>query len=81
MKTFLSRLNPKETGLVTATGGKGAFRRRLLDMGITPGAKITIEKYAPLGDPIQISLRGYSLFIRKEDADRISVEAAEKRRV
>ena len=59
---------------VLAVGGGGALRHRLLDMGITPGTLITVRKAAPLGDPLELTLRGYSLTIRKEDAARIGVE-------
>lgn len=63
-------------GIVTAIRGEGALRRRLLDMGITPNTKITVKKTAPMGDPLEISLRGYSLTIRLEDAENIIVEEA-----
>jgi len=53
---------------------QGMLKRKLLEMGITPGAEILFRKVAPLGDPIQISLRGYELSIRKVDAKNISVE-------
>ena len=59
---------------VLAVGGTGALRSRLLDMGITPGTLVTVRKAAPLGDPLELALRGYSLTLRKEDAGRISVE-------
>lgn len=54
--------------------GKGPVRRRIMDMGVTKGAEIYIRKVAPLGDPIQISLRGYELSLRKADAELIEVE-------
>ena len=59
---------------VIRVDGKGALRHRLLDMGITPNTTIMIRKVAPLGDPIELTLRGYSLTLRKEDAARIAVE-------
>ena len=55
-------------------GGQGALRRRLLDMGITPGTEVMIRKRAPMGDPIEIHLRGYELTLRIEDAKKIQVE-------
>jgi len=61
------------TAKVLAVGGDGALRHRLLDMGITPGTLIRVRKVAPLGDPLELTLRGYSLTLRKEDAARISV--------
>lgn len=54
--------------------GKGLVRRRIMDMGVTKGAEVYIRKVAPLGDPIQISLRGYELSLRKADAEMIEVE-------
>ncbi len=54
--------------------GEGAVRRRIMDMGLTKGVEVYVRKVAPLGDPIEITVRGYELSIRKEDADRIEVE-------
>ena len=62
------------TAKVLAVGGTGSLRHRLLDMGITPKTLIKVRKVAPLGDPIELTLRGYSLTLRKEDAARIVVE-------
>ena len=59
---------------VTAVNGQGALRRRLLDMGITPKTIVMIRKVAPMGDPIEIHLRGYELTIRIEDAKKIEVD-------
>ena len=69
----LSELSPRDAGFIESVGGEPAFRRRLIDMGITPGTKVTIVRLAPLGDPIQISIRGYELSIRKSDADQILI--------
>ena len=55
--------------------GEGAIRRRIMDMGITKGVEIYVRKVAPLGDPMEIFVRGYELSIRKADADMIEVEA------
>ena len=55
--------------------GEGAVRRRIMDMGITKGTEIYVRKVAPLGDPIEITIRGYELSIRKADAEMIQVEA------
>lgn len=68
---YLSNLAPGCFGYVVKVGGKGAFRRRLIDMGITPGVKINMVRFAPFGDPIQINLRGYDLSIRKSEAKEI----------
>lgn len=54
--------------------GEGAVKRRIMDMGITKGVTLTVRKVAPLGDPIEINVRGYELSIRKADADMIEVE-------
>ena len=54
--------------------GDGAIRRRIMDMGITRGTRIYVRKVAPLGDPIELTVRGYELFIRKSDAQMIEVE-------
>ena len=63
-----------ECGKVTVVGGQGALRRRLLDMGITPGTVVNVRKVAPMGDPIELKLRGYILTIRLEDAEKIEIE-------
>ena len=57
-----------------AVRGEGAVRRRLIDMGITPGAEIYLRKKAPLGDPIEISLRGYELTLRKAEAANVEMK-------
>lgn len=54
--------------------GESAIKRRIMDMGITKGTSISVKKIAPLGDPIEITVRGYELSLRKEDADKIIVE-------
>ena len=63
-----------ETVKVTRLSGDGAVKRRIMDMGITKGAEIFIRKVAPLGDPVEINVRGYELSIRKADAENIVVE-------
>jgi Fe2+ transport system protein FeoA len=63
----------KNAGIITV-GGDGALRCRLLDMGLTPGTAVMIRKIAPMGDPIELYLRGYELSIRLEDAQKIEVE-------
>lgn len=72
----LDTLKPGQGGVIDIVGGEGALRRRLLDMGLTPGTKVMIKKMAPMGDPIELSLRGYLLSIRKEDAAKISLKEA-----
>ena len=63
-----------ETVRVTKVGGEGAIKRRIMDMGITKGVSIKIMKVAPLGDPIEITVRGYELTLRKADCQNIEVE-------
>ena len=67
----LSELKIGSSGIITAVGGDGALRRRLLDMG--PKTKVMVRKVAPLGDPIELFLRGYELTLRKEDAKNIEI--------
>ena len=61
---------------VKALTGTGAIMRRIMDMGITKGAKITVGKVAPLGDPLELNVRGYELSIRKDEAEKVEVEPA-----
>ncbi len=63
-----------ETVTVKKIGGEGALKRRIMDMGITKGVQIYVRKVAPLGDPIEITVRGYELSLRKGDAQMIEVE-------
>ncbi|MCX7615494.1 MAG: ferrous iron transport protein A, partial [Clostridiales bacterium] len=68
--------NELKTGhhaVITSVGGEGVLRRRLLDMGLTPKTKVFVRKVAPMGDPIELSLRGYELTIRGEDASKIEI--------
>ena len=73
MKT-LKETQIGETVTVKKIGGEGALKRRIMDMGITKGVQIYVRKVAPLGDPIEITVRGYELSIRKGDAQMIEVE-------
>jgi ferrous iron transport protein A len=70
----LKNLKPGQCAFVTSISGERAIRRRLIDMGITPGVKITMKRTAPLGDPMEINLRGYDLSLRKAEASRITLE-------
>lgn len=63
-----------ETVRVIRLAGEGAVRRRIMDMGITKGVEVYVRKVAPLGDPIEVNVRGYELSLRKEDAEMIQVE-------
>lgn len=63
-----------EAGIIKVVSGEGRVRRRLFDMGITPGANVFLRKKAPLGDPIEVTIRGYELTLRKNEAALISLE-------
>ena len=69
MEKKLSEFTVGDAGEVSKVGGEGKIRRRLFDMGITPGAKIVMRKLAPLGDPMEVTVRGYELTLRKTEAE------------
>ena len=73
MKT-LSQVKVGETARVVKLHGEGALKRRILDMGITKGVELYIRKVAPLGDPMEIAVRGYELSLRRADAEMVEVE-------
>ena len=73
----LNDLEIGQSGIITAVGGEGALRLRLLDMGLIPKTRVRVQKVAPMGDPIQIQIRGYELTIRREDAQRIEIRKEE----
>ncbi len=73
----LDQLRPDEAAVVVSISGSGQFRQRLTAMGVTPGAWLMVRKFAPLGDPIEIRIRNYSLSIRKQDARSILVAPIE----
>jgi ferrous iron transport protein A len=70
----LRNLSPGESGKIKTITGTGPIRRRLMDMGLVPGSELIMERYAPLGDPIEIKKRGFHLSLRKEEADTIILE-------
>ena len=70
----MADLTPGESGIVDTVGGEDALHRHLLDMGITPGVKVLLQKTAPMGDPIEIHLRGYALTLRLDEARKISLK-------
>ncbi len=70
----LDNMKVGSSGTITAVGGEGILRCRLLDMGLIPQTVVTVSKVAPMGDPMELSLRGYVLTLRKEDARNIEVE-------
>lgn len=73
----LDELKIGSTATIAAVGGEGALRCRLLDMGLIPHTKVTLQKVAPMGDPIEIQVRGYELTLRVEDAKKIEVRLEE----
>ena len=73
MKT-LKQIKIGGTARVVRIHGEGALKRRIMDMGLTKGVEVKVRKVAPLGDPIEITVRGYELSLRKEDAETIEVE-------
>ncbi len=68
-----------ETGLIKKVEGEGRLRRRLFDMGVTPGATVYLRKVAPLGDPLEVTIRGYELTLRKSEAQLVVLEVEEKK--
>ena len=75
MEKLLSELELKSKGKVVKVNAEGKIKRRLFDMGVTPGVEITVKKLAPLGDPIEVLIRGYDLTLRKIEAECVVVEA------
>ena len=74
MTKLLSEFSIGEKGVIKTVAGEGRIRRRLFDMGVTPGAEVLLRKRAPLGDPIEITIRGYELTLRKTEAACVEVE-------
>ena len=70
----LRDLKPGQNAVVKKLAGEGAVKRRIMDMGLTKGAEIFVRKVAPLGDPLELTVRGYELSVRKADAEMIEVE-------
>lgn len=70
----LKDINPGQVCTVVSIGERGPRKRRIMDMGVTPGTAIKVVKVAPLGDPIEINLRGYELSLRKSDAEYIKIQ-------
>jgi ferrous iron transport protein A len=74
MKLTLDSMAIGSTGIIIKVDGAGKIRRRLLDMGLTPGTEVFVRKKAPLGDPLEIALRGYELTLRKNEAHNVVLE-------
>jgi Fe2+ transport system protein FeoA len=70
----LSEMKEGQTGIVVRVGGNGILRRRILEMGILKGAEVHIEKYAPLKDPLELTVKGYHISLRVEEAAQINVD-------
>lgn len=77
MEKTLDQFTIGEKGIVKRVLGEGKIKRRLFDMGITPGADVYMRKRAPLGDPIEITIRGYELTLRKTEAECVITEVVE----
>ena len=73
-KMRLSELKTGQKAYITRVNGNGAFRKRILEMGVTPGSVVELKRSAPLGDPIDVKVRGYHLSLRKDEAEGIDVE-------
>ena len=73
IEKYLNDLKPGSKGKIKKVDGQGNLKRRLLDMGILPGSPVEVIKLAPLGDPVDIKIKGYHLSLRKEEAKQISV--------
>ena len=74
MEKKLSEFKVGEAGIIKTVAGEGKIRRRLFDMGVTPGAEVYLRKKAPLGDPLEVTIRGYELTLRKSEAECVSME-------
>ena len=79
MLKTLEEFKVGETGLIKKVGGEGRLRRRLFDMGVTPGATVYLRKKAPLGDPLEVTIRGYELNLRKSEAALVILEVEDKK--
>ena len=80
MLKTLEQFKIGETGLIKKVEGEGRLRRRLFDMGVTPGASVYLRKVAPLGDPLEITIRGYELSLRKEEAKLVILEVEDEKK-
>ena len=74
MEKSLSEFSVGERGVIKTVSGEGKIRRRLFDMGVTPGAEVMLRKRAPLGDPLEVTIRGYELTLRKTEAACVTME-------
>ncbi len=77
MQLRLSEFEVGQSGVIKSVSGEGRIRRRLFDMGVTPGAEVYLRKRAPLGDPIEVTIRDYELTLRKSEAELVVTEVKE----
>ncbi len=77
MQLRLSEFEVGQSGVIKSVSGEGRIRRRLFDMGVTPGAEVYLRKRAPLGDPIEVTIRDYELSLRKSEAELVVTEVKE----
>ena len=74
----LKELGLGKSAIIEKVGGEGALRQHFLDMGVIPGTEVTVIRYAPMGDPMELRIRGYELTLRLDDADKILIKECEK---
>ena len=77
MKKTMDQFAVGESGIIAKVNGEGKIRRRLFDMGLTPGAEVYLRKVAPMGDPLEFTLRGYELSLRKDEAKFVECDLEE----
>jgi Fe2+ transport system protein FeoA len=78
MRTTLNQLAPGETGIVAKVRGGGSIQRRIIDMGVVAGTSIEMLKFAPLGDPVEVRVKGFNLSLRKAEAEFIELDIPAK---
>lgn len=78
MRTTLSQLRPGDTGVVAKVRGGGSIQRRIVDMGVVSGTVIEVLKFAPLGDPVEVKVKGFNLSLRKAEAEFIEIDLTGK---
>lgn len=80
MKKTMDLFAVGESGIIAKVNGEGKIRRRLFDMGLTPGAEVYLRKVAPMGDPLEFTVRGYELSLRKDEAKYVECDLEEERK-
>ncbi|MDD5115974.1 MAG: ferrous iron transport protein A [Candidatus Omnitrophica bacterium] len=74
MEKFLHELKPSAKGRIKSVEGGDVLRKKLLDMGVIPGSALEVLRVAPFGDPVEVKVKGYNLFLRKDEAKQVSIE-------